>query len=306
MKANSIVPENESSWLEMRASNINSTEASALFGLSKRITDFELFHQKRNKEIVRVDETTRMKWGKRLQNVIAAAVAEEHGFKDARPMPEYMWIPDLRMGSSFDWAIGEDGLLEVKNIDYFRFKDEWLVDDNGNIEASPAIELQCQQELAVSGRKFLKLVVLVGGNQEHVIHREPDSKVISLIESKIAEFWKLVDADTPPMPDFSKDSEFISRLYGYSAPGLIMDAKDNPAINMLAGEYRALGEQAKIMEARRDEVKARLMTMIGGAEKILGDGFSISAKTTPESEVAAYTRKSFRALRFSWSKGDKK
>ncbi len=50
----------------MRVQDITSSEISALFGLSPYKTAFELYHEKRAGEVMRIEENTRMKWGKRL------------------------------------------------------------------------------------------------------------------------------------------------------------------------------------------------------------------------------------------------
>lgn len=295
-----IFPKNEQEWLELRLHDITSTEISALYGLSPYATEFELYHQKRNKQIVEFDIGERGKWGQRLQDSIAHGIADEQGWQ-IRKMTEYMCMPDHFMGASFDFAIGDDGLLEIKNVDSLVFRDTWDVDGN-NIEAPPHIELQVQHQLEVSGRKFAYIGALIGGNRLELIKREPDQAIINNMKSKVKAFMAAVAEGHEPKPDFSRDMEIISKIYGYSEPGSVLDARGNPQVVLLANEYRAIGEQIKILETSKSEKKAKLLMAIGNAEKTLGDGFSISAKAVEGKRVEAYDRKSYRDFRVNWSR----
>ena len=68
-----------------------------------------------------------MKWGTRLQDSIAMGIAQDQGWS-IRPMKEYITDTDLRLGASFDFAIGDDGLLEIKNVDSLVFHKQWESD----------------------------------------------------------------------------------------------------------------------------------------------------------------------------------
>src|SRR3989304_3721530 len=100
----SISPENKEQWLEERTKDITSTDIAALFGISPWTTAYELWYRKKDRLIVEIEENQRMKWGLRLQDAIAAAIAEEQGWH-IRRMDEYGRIPELRVGSSFDFSI---------------------------------------------------------------------------------------------------------------------------------------------------------------------------------------------------------
>jgi len=113
--------ESREKWLDLRQHNINSTESPCLFGASPYGTKYELYFQKKDQIRIDIEETERMRIGSKLEAAIAELAAEEHGFK-IRPKKEYISIPELKMGSSFDYeAIAEDGtplaLAECKNVD---------------------------------------------------------------------------------------------------------------------------------------------------------------------------------------------
>lgn len=299
MSAELTIPKDRAAWLALRAKNLNSTETAALFDASPYTTSFELFHQKREGAVVEIATTERMLWGTRLQDAIARGIAEDQGW-DIRPMPEYMRIPELRLGSSFDYAIGDEGLLEVKNVDSLAYRAGWLIED-GKIEAPPHIEIQVQHQLAVSGRKYAWIGALVGGNEVVLVKREPDSGIIDAIMTRAAAFWADVDAGREPKPDFKRDAEFIARLYQFAEPGKVIDARSDEAMATLALKYRQLGERAREIEQERDAVKAEILTRVGDAERVNGDGWTLSAGVVGPAQVA-YERKAYRAFKMNWKK----
>src|ERR1043165_3394660 len=120
--AETIVPNDEAHWKKLRAQDLTSTTVPAPFGCSPYLTDFELSHRLQEGAVVDVEANDRMKWGQRLQDTLAKGIAEDEGWSNVRPMREYMRLPEYRLGSSFDWAIGSDGLLEIKVVDFLQFR----------------------------------------------------------------------------------------------------------------------------------------------------------------------------------------
>ena len=198
-------------WLKLRSQDITSTEAAALFGLSPYMTVFELWHLKKSGDIVSIEENERMKWGSRLEATIAEGIAEDNGWQ-VSPFKEYMRLTDLKMGSSFDYKIEDNGILEIKNVDSLVFNNKWIVDE-AITEAPAHIELQVQHQLAVSDLEYAYIGALVGGNTVHLIKRTRSEKIITNLKNKVEEFWNSIEANKPPAPDFEKDASFIACLY---------------------------------------------------------------------------------------------
>lgn len=328
-----IVPESKEAWLALRMGDVTSTEVSALFGLSPWCTRYELWHRKRSKMNVQIDENARMTWGKRLELPIAKGIAEDQKWA-IRAMPEYIRDSELRMGASFDFRIlsiatrqlaeilaanggkvpenatingansDDDEILEIKNVDAIQFKTGWAVDENG-VEAPPHIELQVQQELAVSGLKRARIGAFIGGNNPVIITRERDEKIIAAIKEKVAEFWKSIADNVEPTPDFEKDADFIKHLQGYAEAGKTVDASSDAAMLALALEYKRLGDVAKDAEKVRSGIKSQLLLAIGDAEKVIGDGFKISASMIAGGHVE-YDKEPYRDFRVTWPKEKRK
>lgn len=311
MKTITSFPRDRAEWLSFRHPNINSSEVAALFGLSPYTTEYELFYKKRVPfEYIEDEPSEWVKWGARLEPAIALGVAEDNGWS-VSPMKQYIHSPEIRLGSSFDYAIGDDGILEVKNVFGMAFAKNWVKNDDGFLEAPPWIELQVQNELAVSKRNYAVIAALVGGNKIELIRREPDPHIISAIKEKTVKFWDRVEKNLPPEPDFVKDSDFICQLYSGTTPGAVLDASSMMScanageIQNLAEVYRAAGEAEKDAQDQKKAAKAELLTLIGDAEKVLGDGFNISAAVVAAGRVEAYDRKEYRRFSINW-KGSKK
>jgi putative phage-type endonuclease len=300
----SVVPASQAAWLQMRARDITSTEAAALFGLSPYVTPFELWHRKKAGNVVEMEPTERMKWGTRLQDSIAAGIAEDQKWKVER-RPQYERLPELRLGASFDFTIvggqESEGLLEIKNVDPLVLRDEWIVEDD-EVEAPPHIEMQVQHQLLVSGAPYAYIGALVGGNRAVLIRREPATEIFASIVGRAEAFWKSVDEGLAPKPDFSRDSQFIAKLYRNVKPGSVIDVGDDQEVTALAAAYKEAKAARDQAEAQREEVKARLLTKIGDAEKAIGDGFSISASAIKDAEIKAYTRAGYRDFRVNFKK----
>lgn len=301
-----LVPVSEAQWLDWRRQDLTSTEAAALFAASPYITEFELHHVKAgNIEAAAFEENERMTWGKRLEAAIAAGIAEDYGLI-VEPFKVYMRIPEIRMGSSFDFKIvgvtegftGDEiaremfakhgpGVMEVKNVDGLQFKRTWLDGEEG-VEAPAHIEIQVQHQLEVADLNWSLISPLVGGNKPVPVIRERDREVGIAIVGKIREFWARVETGVPPAPDFGRDADTIGRLY-LNNDGSSIDLSDNFRLIELCQQYKAAGAEEKAAVDRKKAAKAEILTIIESAKNVTTQGFKISAGTNKES-YRAYHR----------------
>lgn len=276
--------QDEEKWLEMRAFDITSTESPALLGFSPWITKYELWHRKKAREIVRMELNEQMILGKHVEPGVAAFFAEVYCL-DIKPMKVYMRDPGLHMGSSFDFQItGREGLaleeseiFEIKNVHDFSFKEGWLVDENGNCEAPEHYEIQVQHQLAVSKKKKAWIGVNIGNRAHKFIERPRNEFLIDTICSEVARFWKDIAENREPTIDFERDAEFVKKKFNFAEPGSVLDARTNRRINELGMAYKAEQEKEKQHEAAKTRIKTELLTLIGTAEKVVCEGFTISA-----------------------------
>lgn len=307
-----ITTRDEAHWHAMRAQDLTSTDVAALFGLSPYKTAFELWHEKRSGEVARVKDNDRMRWGRRLESVVAEGIAEERGWY-ARPFKEYGRLADFRLGASFDFRVltnthgglgidsPADSILEIKTVDFLAFRNGWTIEDD-YVEAPAHIELQVQHQMLVSGLRRAYIGVLIGGNRIELLERDADDQVHAGIIAAAAQFWASIEAGTPPAPVMPDDARAVIRLNQHAEPGKLLDVRDNPYIAELIRQYDYLGRQAKQVADERDVVKAELLAAIGDAEKVIVDGFSVSAGFVGPAEIPASTRQGYRNLRVTAKK----
>lgn len=299
-------PTSRAEWLAMRRQVITSTESPALFGLSPFATPFELWRRKTTGDD-EIDDNPRMRAGRVLEPAIASMAAEDLGVQ-ARALNMFAVHSDVPcLGSSFDYELvggkAGPGLLEIKNVDWLVFRDEWTDD-----EAPPHVEIQFQHQLEVMNRSWGVIAVLVGGNDLRLYYRERDREMGAAIIDAAVEFWPRVAGHNPPdIEDYAKDAPSIARLFR-DAGGEAIDARGDPdlgpTLDALCAEYTDAAAGEKAAKARKDAAKGRILMAIETAPKVFLDGYTISATTTKAAEVA-YTREPFRNFRINVKKDRK-
>ena len=315
MTIETIQIESQEQWLNERTKDVTSTEVSALYGLSPYKTEFELFHEKRDGLVVKIQPNERMKWGNRLEAAIAHGAAEDQGW-EIEKLNVYMRDLDARIGSSFDFEIKSSsqgpGILEIKNVDWLQYQRNWIDDGAGNIEAPEHIELQIQHQMEVSGYEWTALVALVGGNEQKVVLRNRDRDIGKDIRAKTTAFWQRVHTNQPPSPDYTADAEFIiKQLRADSDAGLV--AQSDAALDALIEQYAFLSQAVKDQSTLRDATRAQILERIGKASKVISPLGSISCGQTKASLGTLITadmvgtrigaREGFRNFRFTAKKG---
>ena len=274
-------------WLQMRCSYINSTESSALFGLSKYQSYFELWFSKKL-ELIDFSDNERMKAGRWLEPSIAKYALDElecHGV----PFKQYLRHPDVLLASSFDWRVTNGKYkkwhVEIKNVDQWVFKDDWTYKEQGFIDEAPAhIETQVQHQMAVSGRPGTIIVGLVGGNKLIMIFRERDDAMCDMILNATNDFWVTQEDNIEPSPDFEIDADFLCQIKRKSGGDPFIATGSDPIAKLIDEDDTLKAAKNKI-DKRRKEIKAEAFTLIGDADQIVIDGKKRRATTNVADKV---------------------
>lgn len=292
----------EQEWLALRDKDITSTDASALLNVSPYKTYYELWHEKSHKYKKEWESNSFAKWGQRLEAVIAEGIAEEQNLV-IKPMKHYIRIPDLRLGSSFDFEIVKNderpdlkGILEIKNVDHYAFNNNWIVESKQIVEAPPYIEMQIQHQLLASGYDYVRLCAFVGGNTFYTVDRFKDQDIQDLIVSKSVMFWQSVLLDIMPSPDFIKDAEFIKAINSYADPNLELQASES--VFEAGIEYHKINKEVKKLEEKIEGLKAFILTEVGEASKVTSNMFTLSLGVVGPAQVS-YTRKPYRMFKLT-------
>ena len=299
MKREVILPESRDQWLHLRKQDVTSTGVSALFGISPYRSVYQLFNEKARGWEDEIKDNARMLWGRRLERSVAEGIAKDNRL-EVRPLAEYIRIPELRIGSSFDFETPDMDLFEVKTVDSLTFKNDWFELPDGGFAAPRHIELHVQHQLAVTGRGLCYLAVLVGGNRAHLLYRVRDEKTIDEIFQKVKQFWTMVDANQPPPPDYDRDCKNVAKMYSYAEPNKVISG--TAEVRDWALEHKDLSVEIKDLQKTQGILKAKILEAIGDAERVEGEGFTISAGMTSPVKISEYERKGWRQFKINRKK----
>ena len=302
------------SWLENRLLDVTSTEVSALFNLNPYKSEFELYHEKKDKVVVNIDDNERMMWGRHLEDSIALGFAEKYKMK-VEQFDVYMRDPETRMGSSFDYKIvseEEPMILEIKNVDGLAYRKNWIEHDEYNIEPPEHIALQLQHQLEITGYNVGYIVALVGGNTMKVVRSERDPRIGKLLKGKVENFWERIKLGVPPDVDYTRDSQYIMKnLCNQADAGVTLEADEE--MDKLVDDYYAINKEYVSLGKTKDSIKAQILERSNNASKIVSKYGTISCGMSKESKgklitqdmVGTYQnpRKGYRMFRFNQPKG---
>lgn len=325
-----ITPAGRAEWLALRHQYISSTESAALFGSSPYMTAYELALEKTSEKPIEIESSERMRWGIYLQDAIAVAVGLEFGV-EVQPLRAYAVHENGLMGSSFDYEIigitekpGPEfqgdyalrtlfltygpGVLEIKNVDSFIYKKDWVTETSGEgeeateMEVAPDhIEIQVQHQLECIRYGWACIAALVGGNRPKILVRLRDEMVGKMLRQKVEQFMGDLHAGILPPVVMPEDADIIIKLHQFADPGKVLDAQGRADIAALCVEYRKQALIAKAAEEAKKSARAQLLMLIGSAERVILEGFSISAGMVGPCEVA-YTREGYRNFRVTEKK----
>lgn len=297
-----IKPTSDEHWHVLRHGVVTSTEVSALFGLSPYLTAFELWHRKRAAEPTVFESNERMEYGKLFEPVIAEMAARKRGWLVV-PLKDFAVDREHRIGASFDFCTHDPEtaitrIVECKNVDGLVFKRGWEETEYG-LEAPAHIEMQVQHQMLVSGAKDATIAAVVGGNRLFTLDRTADAGVHEAIIQRVDEFWRSVNNAIAPQPDYAKDAEFIASLYQYAEPGKVIQGTDEVAEACAA--YVKAAAWAKNAEEVKSAERARILTLIGDAERVMLPGYNLSAGVVSRGEYVVKAT-SYRNLRITAKK----
>lgn len=279
-------PDRES-WLKCRRPNINSTDSAALFSASPYLSEFQLYHLKKGNIEDSFAESERTIIGQEVEAGIAAAFGRMNDM-EVRPFKDYLYDEDARIGSSFDFEIMsgkyEGWLLEIKNVDYIVYRDEWL-----EHEAPPHIEIQVQHEAMVADRPGVIVCACVGGNSLKWFPRESNPEMSAAIKKRIQKFWEDFHGNVEPEPNYQKDIDALSQIYSKATAGKLHDANGDEEILAMLENHRRWGIEIKRLEAMQDSARAEILAKVNDASKIVCGEYSVSCGVTKDSAPTLIT-----------------
>lgn len=257
-------------WLMRRRKTIGGSDAAGIVGLSRWASPFSVWADKTGRAAEKED-TEAMRQGRDLEDYVARRWMEENGKRVYR-LPAMLYHPKYPFAhADVDrMVMGENAGLECKttfSLDLKQF--------NG-VEFPVQYYAQCVHYLAVTGADRWYLAVLAYGRGFFTFTLERNQAEIDALMAAEAEFWKLVEQDTPPDVDGSEATfAALREIFPISE----QTTADLFGRDTVLREYMRLKEDKKVLDTRIGEIENTIKADMGEAESGLCGSFHISWKS---------------------------
>jgi len=113
--------------------------------------------------------------------------------------------------------------------------------------------------------------------------------VHAAILQRAADFWRSIEAGTPPPVVTADDARAYIRRQTTIEPGKLLDWRGFDALPAILDQYLQAKRAAKEAEDAADVLKAELLSHIGDAERVMWEGGTISCGYTAGSPGTTIT-----------------
>lgn len=272
-------------WHDLRARHIGGSEIAALFDLAPEDTPnylrskYALWHIKAGNAPPPEVGNPRVKWGIKLESVIAEAASEEHKWSVQKG--GYVSDPNCEgLGCTLDFVIDYDptekgpGALEIKNVDWLVHKRSW------DTEPPPHILLQHQHQLAATGYTWGAVCCLVGGNDLRTYRYQARPKLIEDIRRRVRDFWRSIDEGRPPPIDGSESASAVLRALHPQVEDDAIEITSNEWAEA-CNDFFDAGEARRGANERYEAAKNRVVQLLGDHKRGWGMGWTVNTAITP-------------------------
>lgn len=265
--------EDREKWLEARAIGIGGSDAAVIMGMNPYKSPYQLWLEKTGQaEAPDLSHVQAVYWGSKNEANIADWFQEETGKRVKRlgtlRSREYPFM----LANVDRTVVGENAGLEIKTAgvsQYCKWKDDEIPD---------AYYCQCLHYMAVTGAAYWYIAVLLGGNEakwKRIERNEEDIQHLIMAET---DFWKLVEARTPPPVDGSDScAAALSAQYKGGDPNYSIILPPD-----IDGVIASLEDDKAIMDALKKQItekENRLKALLGNAEEGTTDHYRVLWKT---------------------------
>ena len=302
---------NRAAWLKLRERDVTASVAAALFGEHPWTTRFELWNLKAGRTKEDPEESPAMQRGRLLEPVAVALMREKKPDwivkHNSGRGQEYWRDSKRRIGATPDVLIddgdGKLGIVQIKSVDQFAFKEKWLADGKlgqpktWEIEPPLYVVIQAMIEAALVGADvaYVAPLVVMHGLEMPLVEIPRHDGVWDRLIEEVADFWASIEAGEEPAPDYKKDAALLSSL-GRRDNGKTIDLTGDNRIQELL-EQRDRGKTLiKQGEALVDEAEPDIIAKIGDYEAATVPGWAKVRRPTVSRKEYTVKASTYRKL----------
>ena len=152
------------------------------------------------------------------------------------------------------------------------------------------IQLQVMHQLAVTGKQAADVAVLICGQHLEIHRINRDEAMIERLIALEQEFWRYVEADTPPPADGSESAELALRCLYPQDSGTTMDFSQDRNLSATFADLVSVRQTLAETEKLEAQLKQTLQQAMGDASRALFETGSVTWKKSKDSaglDVAA-------------------
>jgi len=279
-----MTPTQRAEWLIERRTGIGASDAAAAVGLSKWKTPLELWMDKKGEYSFEGNEATR--WGGLLEPVVRQEAADRLGITIEVPNriirhPTVSFAIATVDGIGFP-SHGPKRMYEGKTA---RSADGW--GEPGSAEIPQDYFFQCQHGMFVTRLEVTDVAVLIGGSDFRLYEVPADPDFQKMLIEQEAEFWNLVQSNTPPEPVNAED---VKRRWKLSSGKQFLAGQPEAEKSLL---LRRAKDMAKFLDARIEELTTDLQAQMKDCGELIGpDGETLATwnniKTNPRFDLERF------------------
>jgi putative phage-type endonuclease len=278
--------QNKQEWLKGRKKYIGGSDIAAIVGLNKYRTPLDVYLDKTSEDI-QEDTNSAMRWGTRLEDVIAKAYAEDSGqiVWEEKKVCRHKEYPFL--AANIDrWVGDREYVLECKTAGFMKAK-EWGEEYTDQIPESYLCQVAWYS--AITEVPKVDIAVLIGGQDFRIYtyHKNQDfeDKLITIGKN----FWlNHVQKGIPPECSTLHD---ISSLYP-RGNGKEISSTEEVTNNIL--KLKAMNEEKESLETAINVLKKNIQEYIRDYDILIDDSGNVLATWKNTSPRACLDLKRFK------------
>ncbi|MEU5834548.1 lambda-exonuclease family protein [Streptomyces diacarni] len=252
----------EAEWHAVRAAGIGGSDVAAILGLDPYRGPRHVYEAKHGRGDTR--DTQPMRWGRRLEALIAEAFTEETALTTIETPGTFAHVDRPWQLANVDrFILDDDGAvvapLECKNRSEYQ-ADDW----EEGVPDSPAI--QAHWYMATCGWSHAWVAALIGGNRLRKYRLDRDEEIVTWLVDHCGRWYQdhVVDGFPPPADGLKATADLLSKLW---------DVRTDEVVNVdldraveLREKRAALKGQEKAVAAELRTVENEMRLMTGEAE----------------------------------------